>query len=44
MEEAIGIQPDDWPPYSDQAWISKNQLEETPSLKGLVVSADTNKI
>jgi hypothetical protein len=44
IEKAIEIQPDDWPPYSDQAWVTREQLEEASRLRGLVVSADQNKI
>jgi len=44
MEEAIEIQPDDWPPYSDQAWISRDQLEKESRMKGLVVSEDKSII
>jgi hypothetical protein len=36
-KNALRIQPDDWPPYADQAWTTKEAAEEHPSLRALVV-------
>lgn len=42
--EAVRIQPDDWPPYADQAWTSTALAVEHESLRALVVEADRERL
>jgi hypothetical protein len=39
-EQAIRIQPDDWPPYADQAWTSIELAKREPALGALVIGQD----
>lgn len=40
VSEALRLQPDDWPPFADGAWASRELLAESPTLRGLVVPSD----
>ena len=42
--EAVRIQPDDWPPYAEQAWTSIALAKEFPQLRALVVTLDKERI
>lgn len=44
---AVRLQPDDWPPYADDAWASRELLEDEevdPELRAMVVSIDRWRI
>ncbi len=38
--DAVRIQPDDWPPYADQAWMPIEVAVGDPALRALVVQED----
>lgn len=41
--DSVRLQPDDWPPYADDAWAARESLQSEdadPELKALVVSTD----
>lgn len=43
INDAVRLQPDGWPPYADEAWASRSDLddeESDPELQALVVSSD----
>jgi CheY-like chemotaxis protein len=40
IEDAVRIQPDDWPAYAEQAWTTKDLARNIPSLKLLVINQD----
>jgi hypothetical protein len=40
VSEALRLQPDDWPPFADDAWASRELLAESSTLRGLVVPSD----
>ena len=40
VSEALRLQPDDWPPFADDAWGLRELLAESPTLRGLVVPSD----
>jgi hypothetical protein len=40
VSEALRLQPDDWPPFADDAWAPRELLAESPTLRGLVVPSD----
>ena len=42
ISDAVRIQPDDWPPYADNAWTTKALARETSKLKALVLDQDRN--
>jgi hypothetical protein len=42
--DAVRIQPDDWPPYADQAYASVSLAREEPSLKAVVFEPDREKL
>lgn len=44
IEYAVRIQPDDWPPYADQAWTSIELAREELSLRVLVVEEDRERL
>jgi len=44
IEDAVRIQPDDWPPYADQAWTTIELAKREPVLHALVVSQDRNRL
>ena len=44
IEDAVRIQPDDWPPYADQAWTTIELADQDPSLRALVISQDRHRL
>jgi hypothetical protein len=44
IEDAVRIQPDDWPPYADQAWTTVALANQHPSLGALVISQDRHRL
>jgi hypothetical protein len=44
VRDAVRIQPDDWPDYADQAWVSVELAQDSDKVAGLVVSADKDRI
>lgn len=44
IEDAVRIQPDDWPPYADQAWTLLELAKQDPTLGALVVSQDRDRL
>lgn len=44
IEDAVRIQPDDWPSYADQAWTTKERAREIPKLKSLVMEQDRDRL
>ncbi|MDP9238952.1 MAG: hypothetical protein M3P30_16415 [Chloroflexota bacterium] len=44
ISEAVRVQPDDWPPYADQAWTRTRLAAEEPSLETIVVAADRKRV
>jgi hypothetical protein len=38
--DALRLQPDDWPPFADDAWASRELLADSPTLRGLLVPTD----
>ncbi len=43
-DSAVRIQPDDWPPYADQAWTTLDLARQEPSLRALVLNQDRSRI
>jgi hypothetical protein len=43
-DEAVRIQPDDWPPFAEQAWTTINLVREHALLRSLVVHADKDRL
>ena len=42
--DAVRLQPDDWPPYADQAWTTIKLASEDPILRSLVVERDRDRL
>lgn len=42
--QAVRVQPDDWPPYADAAWMAVSLIEDEPDLRRLVVDADLDRL
>jgi len=42
--QAVRIQPEDWPPYADQAWTTIELASDVPSLRALVVAQDKSRL
>ncbi len=40
LEAAVRIQPDDWPPYADDAWAVREQFDASPRLQMLALPSD----
>jgi hypothetical protein len=40
LDEALRLQPDDWPPFADDAWAPRELVETSRMLRGLVVPTD----
>lgn len=40
ITESVRLQPDDWPPYADQAWTSIELAQQSPALRALVLEED----
>lgn len=43
IEEAVRVQPDDWPSYADSAWMPIALLREHPELQSLIVQEDRDR-
>lgn len=43
-EQAVRIQPDDWPPFADQAWTTIELASQEPSLRMLVIQQDRERL
>jgi CheY-like chemotaxis protein len=43
-KEAVRLQPDDWPPYADQAWTTIELAQKFDSLSALVVKQDRARL
>jgi hypothetical protein len=43
-QTAVRVQPDDWPPYADQAWIPIELARSAPRLHALVIQQDRDRI
>jgi CheY-like chemotaxis protein len=43
-EQAVRIQPDDWPPFADQAWTTIELASQAPSLRMLVIQQDRERL
>ena len=43
-EQAVRIQPDDWPPFADQAWTTIELASQVPSLRALVIQQDRERL
>ena len=39
MTAAVRLQPDDWPPYAEQAWTTKKLVNKTPRLRAVTWTA-----
>jgi len=44
IEAAVRIQPDDWPPYAEQAWTTIQLARDIPMLGALVIDLDRDMI
>jgi len=44
IDDAVRIQPDDWPSYADQAWTTIGLARDEPSLNSLVVNEDRDRV
>jgi hypothetical protein len=44
LKDAVEIQPDDWPPYAERAWVSLDRAKNDPGLGGLVVIRDRGRL
>lgn len=40
QDEVVEIVPDDWPPFADEAWALKEDLEDSPRLKAIAVEEE----
>jgi len=38
--EVVEVQPDDWPPFADEAWALRADLADSPELKAVVVDEE----
>ena len=36
-DEVVEVRPDDWPPFADEAWALRADLEDAPELKAVAV-------
>jgi hypothetical protein len=44
IEDAVRVQPDDWPPFAEPAWASISNARHSPRLRGLVVRDDRARL
>lgn len=44
IEKAVRIQPDDWPPYADQAWVPIDLAKSEQALRALVIQEDRGRL
>jgi CheY-like chemotaxis protein len=42
--DAVRLQPDDWPPYADQAWATIKVASEDPVMRALVIERDRYRL
>lgn len=40
QEQVVEIVPDDWPPFADEAWALREDLEDSPRLKAIAVDEE----
>ena len=43
-ESAVRVQPDDWPPYADQAWTTIELALGEPAVRALVIGLDQERV
>lgn len=43
VDSAVRVQPDDWPPYADNAWMPVDVVQENQLLRTLVVQEDRDR-
>jgi hypothetical protein len=43
IEDAVRVQPDDWPSYADSAWMPMSLLHDHPELQPLIVQDDRDR-
>jgi len=39
-KDVVEVRPDDWPPFADEAWALRGDLENEPELKAVAVDED----
>lgn len=39
-KDVVEVRPDDWPPFADEAWALRTDLEDAPELKAVAVDED----
>jgi hypothetical protein len=44
LKDAVEIQPDDWPPYADHAWVRLKDMRDNTWAQGLVVARDRDRV
>jgi hypothetical protein len=44
VAECVRVQPDDWPPYADQAWAHIDELHRSPRLSATVLFDDRDRL
>jgi len=44
MSQAVRIQPDDWPPFAEQAWTTTELARVSATIKSLVVRSDIERL
>jgi hypothetical protein len=44
ISDAVRIQPEEWPPFADQAWTSIKLAKEHPSLRAIVLNQDRARL
>jgi hypothetical protein len=44
IEHAVRIQPDEWPPYADEAWTTIELARAEPTLAAFVIEADRERL
>lgn len=40
QDEVVQIVPDDWPPFADEAWALREDLDDSPTLKAIAVDEE----
>lgn len=43
-DQAVRVQPDDWPSFADDAWMTIEQVLDNPGLEGLVLDEDRGRL
>jgi len=44
LAKCVEVQPDDWPPYAERAWVRVEDAIADPLMAGLVVSEDKSRL